>query len=1018
FEKSLYDLIRGLRNHKGNEKEYIQNSLKECRAEIRGQDMDLKATALLKLVYLEMFGHDMSWASFHVLEVMSSAKYLQKRVGYLGAVQSFRPDTEVLMLATNLLKKDLNSTAVTTMSLPIITLPHIITPSLALSVLSDLLPRLTHSNSTVRKKTIVTLYRLALVYPETLRPAWPKIKDRLMDEGEDPSVTAAIVNVVCELGWRRPQDFLPLAPRLFELLVDGGNNWMAIKLIKLFAILTPLEPRLVKKLLPPLTNLIRTTPAMSLLYECINGIIQGGILESSDDSVGGDEIATLCVSKLRGMIQIEDDANLKYVALLAFNKIVVTHPHLVAEQEDVIMECIDSADISIRQRALDLVVGMVNSDNLMSIVGRLMRQLKTSRSATAEELHPRAVPIEPAADSDDESPEAAIKSKEEGSETPMLPDDYKIDVITRILEMCSRNSYGNLTDFDWYIDILLQLVRNAPVPSSNMFSDVVNVGARGFPNVSELIGDELRTVAVKVKAIRMQATRAAESILISTFNDTSTPLHAGSGVLRPVAWICGEYASSLASPDDALTALLYLTRGSTGEEALVVYLQALPKIFSLISGDEETPWTPERKTMVSLLMARIIHALEALAMHPDLEVQERAVEFLELLKLAAEASSVQSTSSDYTSPQDAPLLLTQAIPSLFTGIELNSVAIGAQKNVPIPSALDLDQPINPYLSNLLKAVESDVFDEPDSDEFEVYYHQPPSDVQTSQKEIEPAIARLAGSDEPVNSYQQDSEESYLDPDIVARRRAERLERNKDDPFYIPPSDDQSGKSTSPHNILQSNNGPDLDIDSIPIMQLDLGKPIVNTGQSSPQKLSAPKPRYRIQVAADETLGSSGTSSIRNEDSEIRLEGPRTRPKGKHSLLQVDSSHIGAFSLEGDGYNAVDFERQHREEAEMAKAMQEVEKLRLEMQRASERVQAAEGVEGIVVKKKKKKVTAAEGTMEGEGSTTVVKKKKVKKAEPHNGGIGVNMTADVIKQKKKKKTKINEGIAGQEGTANK
>ena len=67
--------------------------------------LDLKATALLKLIYLEMFGHDMSWASFNVLEVMSSQKYLQKRVGYLGAVQSFRTDTEVLMLATNLLKK-------------------------------------------------------------------------------------------------------------------------------------------------------------------------------------------------------------------------------------------------------------------------------------------------------------------------------------------------------------------------------------------------------------------------------------------------------------------------------------------------------------------------------------------------------------------------------------------------------------------------------------------------------------------------------------------------------------------------------------------------------------------------------------------------------------------------------------------------------------------------------------------------------------------------------------------------
>lgn len=58
----------------------------------------------------------------------------------------------------------------------------------------------------------------------------------LMNADEDSSVTASIVNVICELGWRRPQDFLPLAPRLFDLLVDGGNNWMAIKIIKLVSL--------------------------------------------------------------------------------------------------------------------------------------------------------------------------------------------------------------------------------------------------------------------------------------------------------------------------------------------------------------------------------------------------------------------------------------------------------------------------------------------------------------------------------------------------------------------------------------------------------------------------------------------------------------------------------------------------------------------------------------------------------------------------------------------------------------
>jgi AP-3 complex subunit delta len=50
---------------------------------------------------------------------------------------------------------------------------------------------------------------------------------------------------------------------------------------------------------------------MSLLYECINGIIQGGILENVDGTNEGEEIASLCVGKLRGMIIVEGDPNCK-----------------------------------------------------------------------------------------------------------------------------------------------------------------------------------------------------------------------------------------------------------------------------------------------------------------------------------------------------------------------------------------------------------------------------------------------------------------------------------------------------------------------------------------------------------------------------------------------------------------------------------------------------------------------------------------------------------------------------------
>lgn len=694
---------------------------------------------------------------------------------------------------------------------------------------------------------------------------------------------------------------------------------------------------------------------------------------------------------------------MKYVALLAFNKIVLTHPHLVAQQEDVIMECIDSPDISIRLRALDLVVGMVNPDNLMSIVGRLMRQLKNARAATAEELNPTVHPIEPTADFGDEDVSAApTKSKKKDSEAPLLPDDYKVDVIKRILEMCSSNNYNNLIDFDWYLDVLIQLVRSSPVP----FSAGSHSESSNDSDVSGRIGDELRSIAVKVKAVRLQATRAAEEVLVSTYNEVASHLTASSAVLRPVVWVVGEYANHLGSAEGTLTALLQLSKVSAPSESLIIYLQALPKIFAVISSDDHAPWTYVRKTMVALLMTRIIHVVEPLAIHPDIEVQERAVELLELLKLAAEASAGQEVSTD-VDQQSAPLLLTQAIPSLFMGMELNSVAIGAQKNVPVPLGLDLDQPININLSNILKAVESYHEDDHIRDEFEDYYYRAPA---ITNAPTEPAINRLEHKDEAAQSYQQSGEDSYLDPDIVARRRAERMERNKDDPFYIAPPEQKSGRSTPLHNILHSNNGQDLDLDAIPIMQLELGTAPPVTKQSA-RKVVAPLNRQRIQIAPDETLAISGSSTPRN-DSETSLEGSqRLKAKVKGSLLHVDSSQIGTFSLEGSEDNGIDFEQQQKEDAEMAKAMKEVEKLRLEMQRASERVHVAQGVEGTVVKKKKKKAKPAEEVVDGSAPIAVVKKKKKKVvALEAQDGVDVD-TVEVVKSKKKKKkvTKIDEGL---------
>ncbi|KAJ5732831.1 hypothetical protein N7493_004312, partial [Penicillium malachiteum] len=957
FEKSLYDLIKGLRNHKGGEDEYVQSCLRECKAEIKSQDTDKKATALLKLIYLEMFGYDMSWASFHVLEVMSSAKYLQKRVGYLGAVQSFRPDTEVLMLATNMLKKDIVSPNIPSLSLPLATLPHIVTPSLAMSLLPDILSRLSHSSAVVRKKTIVCLYRLALVFPEALKLAWPKIKDHLMDEQEDSSVTTAAINVVCELGWRRPHDFLPMAPRFFELLVDSGNNWMAIKIIKLFATLTPLEPRLTRKLLRPLTNIIQTTTAMSLLYECINGIIQGGILDSEENSQERDEVAALCVGKLRGMIVMDSDPNLKYVALLALNRIVTTHAFLVSMQQDVIMDCLDDPDVSIRLQALELATGMVTSNTLQVVVNRLINQLQLASSRDIPDLE--ATPSENGEEYENSKP------TEHATDALNMPNDYRSEVIYRILDMCSQNNYSELVDFEWYVHILIQLVKLLP-PSDvdeSWSESAMGEGPNGSKTtVAFRIGSEIRNVAVRVKGVRPEATRAAESLLLINNKSVLFPAssNAGVDVLGPVAWVSGEFAEYLQSPSRTLLSLIDSSAASLPPSTLQLFLQAIPKVLIRVNRSHETQET--WRSEMSLLLMQVVSFLDTLAAHPDLDVQERAIEFLEILRLGAESLKSES--------EGVPFLLTSVIPNLFTGLDLNPVAVSAQKRVVLPPELRLDEPFHNNLPGLFQEMDSYLVDTTKHNAIQHFYYDADI-VQPSHKLIPAHTLLTPGGLSPDASYQNSYGGAIDSPNTSDKRKVDRRERYRDDPFYIASMDASSGVSTPPRGVCSSSRD-SLDIDSIPIVDLKLGGESLERTGVHIQNNHRTQAAARMEVAADETLGPEAPS----------LSGSAGAPGFKRSLLQVDSSGLGDFSLESTGELNTLLSRDGGD-AEMTKAMQSMEQMRLRMQRASERIQP-EGIpaEGTLVKKKKKAKKALDATQSGENvEKKRKKKKKSRETEP-------------------------------------
>ncbi|XP_041705058.2 AP-3 complex subunit delta-1-like isoform X2 [Coregonus clupeaformis] len=616
FDKNLQDLVRGIRNHKEDEAKYISTCIDEIKQELKQDNIAVKANAVCKLTYLQMLGYDVSWAAFNIVEVMSSSKFTYKRIGYLAASQCFHESTDVIMLTTNQIRKDLSSPNQYDTGVALTGLSCFVTPDLARDLANDIMTLMSHTKPYIRKKAVLIMYKVFLKYPESLRPAFPRLKEKLEDP--DPGVQSAAVNVICELARRNPKNYLSLAPLFFKLMTSSTNNWVLIKIIKLFGALTPLEPRLGKKLIEPLTNLIHSTSAMSLLYECVNTVI-AVLISLSSGMPNHSASIQLCVQKLRILIE-DSDQNLKYLGLLAMSKILKTHPKSVQSHKDLILQCLDDKDESIRLRALDLLYGMVSKKNLMEIVKKLMLHVDKAEGTT-----------------------------------------YRDELLTKIIDICSQSNYQYITNFEWYISILVELTRLE--------------GTRH----GHLIASQMLDVAIRVKAIRAFAVAQMAALLDNAHLLTGNTQHNGiCEVLYAAAWICGEFSEHLEDPMATLEAMLRPKVATLPGHIQAVYVQNAAKLFAtVLRGQEGAPADSKVTQETSQLL---IDRLPVFVQSANLEVQERASCILQLVKYIQKL-------------QQKDVEVAEEVTALFAG-ELNPVAPKAQKKVPVPEGLDLDAWIN------------------------------------------------------------------------------------------------------------------------------------------------------------------------------------------------------------------------------------------------------------------------------------------------------------------------------------
>ncbi|KAL6942375.1 hypothetical protein ACO0QE_003550 [Hanseniaspora vineae] len=915
FEKTLKDLITGIRSNNSNPEDlqnFLTKAVQECKEEVKSTDMTKKSNAILKLSYLEMYGFDISWSSFYVLEVMSSNNFQQKRVGYLAAQQVFHSDPNILMLATNCLKKDLNSMHTVEVGIALNGISSIVTPSLARDISKDLFRMLRHGKSYIRKKAVASLFKLFLQYPEALRDDFQIFIEKLHDE--DSSVVSVVVTVICELSKLNPEPFMPLLPLFYDMLLDIKNNWITIRLLKLFTTFSKREPKLRNKLLPKILELISKTDAKSLIYESINCIVRGRMLKHSDYDVAAQilkPLASFCDSR---------DPNLRYVSCVLFYEIGKTNHEFISNFDQLIFKLLVDVDISIRSKAVELLESVIDDGNMMEATGILLKQVVMNE----EKLNSR------------------ISGREERIE---IPNFYKIKVMQILLHLFQKNDYENISMFEWYITVLQDI---ANIATSVDLGKDCDLGAK--------IGEQFRNIAVKVPDMRGQVTMALIKI-VSTDSMFTTIPH----ILSDTFWCLGEYSTIISNCDDLIDLLINTKKHllmSLPADVLKNIFPCLMKLFNNWINNDLQP--PTAVATISDVCTRLNEFFELFIQSSEIEIQERSVEQLEFFKILQEALDLCKEDEEHE--QELPMLATSILPSFFDSWEIQPVQQGQQKK--LQNKIDLSWlEEESFLSDEMKKDLDALIDiEMEAEEDE-------------EEEDDYKISKFQNYDQYDSSDEEGFTKSEL-PDIsdeeYQRIKEEKRRERMDNPFYLDEEESNDNLSPAGVDVNGTSSMNNNEISTIDIKVQDISQ---STGGKRSKKSKKTKMKIisdsKLDLGDDDSLTSkkSGNKTPHPTRGQSRSENNKIDLSFKNKLKGFDFSKSSvSTSLLDDEENASGV---YKEDIDL-------NQLREDFDAGAKLVDDGDDAEEeIIVVKKKKKKSAKKGE-DGDATKKKKKKKSSKK----------------------------------------
>lgn len=200
LSKEFFELAKsiGESHSKQEEDKIIRAEISVLKRHLNEPNMVTKKVQeyMVRALYVEMLGHDASFAHVHAVKLAHDKNFLAKRVGYLVCNLFLHKDHELVLLLVNTMLGDLGSSNQLNVCAALTSVCRLVSAEMFQAVSPLVFKLLSHQHEAVRKKAIMAVKRMFKFIPDEVKSNMVLVRNTLSDRC--PSVMGASLHAIHE----------------------------------------------------------------------------------------------------------------------------------------------------------------------------------------------------------------------------------------------------------------------------------------------------------------------------------------------------------------------------------------------------------------------------------------------------------------------------------------------------------------------------------------------------------------------------------------------------------------------------------------------------------------------------------------------------------------------------------------------------------------------------------------------------------------------------------------------------